>query len=431
MAMLEVKNLEVYYGVIQALKGISFEVNQGEIIALIGANGAGKTTTLHTITGLLKAKTGSIVYNGMDVTKTPGYKLVGMGLAHVPEGRRIFATLTVLQNLKMGAFTRKDKAEIDETLKMIYKRFPRLEERKNQMAGTLSGGEQQMLAMGRALMSHPKMIVMDEPSMGLSPIYVNEIFDIIQSINSDGTTVLLVEQNAKKALSIADRAYVLETGTIALSGDAKELMNNDQVKRLISANKNYPERLREMRIFEKRCWKDMDFSWPCWYNKTINRAVFLKQIKPAGKGGCAMLDQAIQIAETALAGMKGPDEGSYFEHARRVMEQMDTEEEKTVAILHDVVEDGDLSLKDLQNAGFPRNVVEAVGQLTKRPDMTYFEYIDDISCNPLAAKVKIAEILDNQDEPRVKKMSFCTFNLEERMKRSLEILKQGIEANTR
>ena len=231
MAMLEVKNLEVYYGVIQALKGISFDVNQGEIIALIGANGAGKTTTLHTITGLLKAKTGSIVYNGMDVTKTPGYKLVGMGLAHVPEGRRIFATLTVLQNLKMGAFTRKDKAEIDETLKMIYKRFPRLEERKNQMAGTLSGGEQQMLAMGRALMSHPKMIVMDEPSMGLSPIYVNEIFDIIQSINSDGTTVLLVEQNAKKALSIADRAYVLETGTIALSGDAKELMNNDQVKK--------------------------------------------------------------------------------------------------------------------------------------------------------------------------------------------------------
>lgn len=231
MAMLEVRDLEVYYGVIQALKGISFEVNQGEIIALIGANGAGKTTTLHTITGLLKAKTGSIVYNGMDVTKTPGYKLVGMGLAHVPEGRRIFATLTVLQNLKMGAFTRKDKAEIDETLKMIYKRFPRLEERKNQMAGTLSGGEQQMLAMGRALMSHPKMIVMDEPSMGLSPIYVNEIFDIIQSINSDGTTVLLVEQNAKKALSIADRAYVLETGTIALSGDAKELMNNDQVKK--------------------------------------------------------------------------------------------------------------------------------------------------------------------------------------------------------
>ena len=231
MAMLEVKNLEVYYGVIQALKGVSFEVNQGEIIALIGANGAGKTTTLHTITGLLKAKNGSIVYNGTDVTRTPGYKLVGMGLAHVPEGRRIFATLTVLQNLKMGAFTRKDKNEIEDTLKLIYKRFPRLEERKNQMAGTLSGGEQQMLAMGRALMSHPKMIVMDEPSMGLSPIYVNEIFDIIRSINEDGTTVLLVEQNAKKALSIANRAYVLETGTIALSGDAKELMNNDRVKK--------------------------------------------------------------------------------------------------------------------------------------------------------------------------------------------------------
>ena len=231
MAMLEVKNLEVYYGVIQALKGVSFEVNQGEIIALIGANGAGKTTTLHTITGLLKAKNGSIVYNGTDVTRTPRYKLVGTGLAHVPEGRRIFATLTVLQNLKMGAFTRKDKSEIEDTLKLIYKRFPRLEERKNQMAGTLSGGEQQMLAMGRALMSHPKMIVMDEPSMGLSPIYVNEIFDIIRSINEDGTTVLLVEQNAKKALSIANRAYVLETGTIALSGDAKELMNNDRVKK--------------------------------------------------------------------------------------------------------------------------------------------------------------------------------------------------------
>ena len=231
MALLQVNNLEVYYGVIQALKGISFEVNQGEIIALIGANGAGKTTTLHTITGLLKAKSGSIVYDGADVTRTPGHKLVSMGLAHVPEGRRIFATLTVLQNLKMGAFTRKDKGEIEETLKMIYQRFPRLEERKNQMAGTLSGGEQQMLAMGRALMSHPKLIVMDEPSMGLSPIYVNEIFDIIQSINKDGTTVLLVEQNAKKALSIADRAYVLETGNIILSGDASDLLNNDQVKK--------------------------------------------------------------------------------------------------------------------------------------------------------------------------------------------------------
>lgn len=231
MAMLEVKDLEVYYGVIQAIKGISFEVNQGEIIALIGANGAGKTTTLHTITGLIAAKSGSIVYEGTDVTRIPGYKLVGMGIAHVPEGRRVFSSLTVLQNLKMGAYTRKDKNELDETLKMIYRRFPRLEERKNQPAGTLSGGEQQMLAMGRALMSHPRLIVMDEPSMGLSPIYVNEIFDIIQKINGDGTTVLLVEQNAKKALSIANRAYVLETGNIVLSGDAGDLLNNDQVKK--------------------------------------------------------------------------------------------------------------------------------------------------------------------------------------------------------
>ncbi len=231
MAMLEVKGLEVYYGVIQAIKGISFEVNQGEIIALIGANGAGKTTTLHTITGLIAAKSGSIVYEGTDVTRIPGYKLVGMGIAHVPEGRRVFSSLTVLQNLKMGAYTRKDKNELEETLKMIYRRFPRLEERKNQPAGTLSGGEQQMLAMGRALMSHPRLIVMDEPSMGLSPIYVNEIFDIIQKINGDGTTVLLVEQNAKKALSIANRAYVLETGNIVLSGDAGDLLNNDQVKK--------------------------------------------------------------------------------------------------------------------------------------------------------------------------------------------------------
>lgn len=231
MAMLEVKDLNVYYGVIQALKGISFEVSQGEIVALIGANGAGKTTTLHTITGLLPAKSGKILYEGTDITKVPGHKLVSMGIAHVPEGRRVFATLSVLQNLKMGAYTRKDKAEIDETLKKIYQRFPRLEERASQPAGTLSGGEQQMLAMGRALMSHPRLIVMDEPSMGLSPIYVNEVFDIIQSINRDGTTVLLVEQNAKKALSIADKAYVLETGKIVLSGEAKSLLDNDQVKK--------------------------------------------------------------------------------------------------------------------------------------------------------------------------------------------------------
>ena len=231
MAILEVKGLEVYYGVIQAIKGISFEVNQGEIIAMIGANGAGKTTTLQTITGLIPSKAGTITYEGKDITKIPGYKLVGMGIAHVPEGRRVFAELSVLQNLKLGAYTRNDKNEMEETLKMVYERFPRLEERKNQMAGTLSGGEQQMLAMGRALMSHPKLIVMDEPSMGLSPLYVNEIFDIIQKINKDGVTVLLVEQNAKKALSIANRAYVLETGKIALSGDAKELMNDDSVKK--------------------------------------------------------------------------------------------------------------------------------------------------------------------------------------------------------
>lgn len=231
MAILEVKELEVFYGVIQAIKGISFEVNPGEIIALIGANGAGKTTTLQTITGLIPSKSGHILYDGKDITRMPGHKLVSMGMAHVPEGRRVFAQLTVLQNLKLGAYTRKDKAETEETLKVIYSRFPRLEERKNQMAGTLSGGEQQMLAMGRALMSHPKLIVMDEPSMGLSPIYVNEIFDIIQKINGDGTTVLLVEQNAKKALSIAHRAYVLETGKIVLSGDAGELMNDDSVKK--------------------------------------------------------------------------------------------------------------------------------------------------------------------------------------------------------
>lgn len=231
MAILEVKDLEVYYGVIQAIKGISFEVNEGEIIALIGANGAGKTTTLQTITGLIPPKSGKIFYEGKEITRIPGYKLVSMGIAHVPEGRRVFAEMTVLQNLKMGAYTRKDKAELEETLKSIYQRFPRLEERKNQLAGTLSGGEQQMLAMGRALMSHPRLIVMDEPSMGLSPIYVNEIFEIIQEINKSGTTVLLVEQNAKKALSIANKAYVLETGNIVLSGDAKELMNDDSVKK--------------------------------------------------------------------------------------------------------------------------------------------------------------------------------------------------------
>ncbi|MBQ9765381.1 MAG: ABC transporter ATP-binding protein [Lachnospiraceae bacterium] len=231
MAMLEVNGLQVYYGVIQALKGVSFEVNQGEVIALIGANGAGKTTTLHTLTGLLPAKQGSIIFEGKDITKMPAHKIVEMGIAHVPEGRRVFAQLSVYENLIMGAYTRKDKKEIEENLNKVYQRFPRLKERKNQRAGTLSGGEQQMLAMGRALMSNPKMIVMDEPSMGLSPIFVNEIFDIIEKVSASGTTVLLVEQNAKKALSIADRAYVLETGNIVLSGDAKELMNDDSIKK--------------------------------------------------------------------------------------------------------------------------------------------------------------------------------------------------------
>ena len=231
MAMLEVKDIEVYYGMIQALKGISFEVNEGEVIALIGANGAGKTTTLHTITGLLSPKKGSVLFEGQDITKVPAHKIVSLGMAHVPEGRRVFAELSVYQNLKMGAYTRKDKDEIAKTLEMVYKRFPRLEERKNQLAGTLSGGEQQMLAMGRALMSHPKIIVMDEPSMVLSPILLNDIFDIIKEVSASGTTVLLVEQNAKKALSIADRAYVLETGKIVLEGDAKELMNDDSIKK--------------------------------------------------------------------------------------------------------------------------------------------------------------------------------------------------------
>lgn len=231
MAMLKVTDLKVYYGVIQAIKGISFEVNEGEVIALIGANGAGKTTILHTVTGLVEAKAGTVEFEGRDITKMPGHKIVTLGMAHVPEGRRVFSDLTVLENLKLGAYTRKDKNEVEETLKMVYKRFPRLGERKNQMAGTLSGGEQQMLAMGRALMSHPKIILMDEPSMGLSPIFVNEIFDIIKEVSASGTTVLLVEQNAKKALSIADRAYVLETGKIVLEGKADELMNDASVKK--------------------------------------------------------------------------------------------------------------------------------------------------------------------------------------------------------
>ena len=231
MAMLEIKDLEVYYGMIKAIKGISFEVNEGEVIALIGANGAGKTTILHTISGLIAPKKGSIVFEGQEITKIPAHKIVENGLAQVPEGRRVFPSLTVLENLKLGAYTRKDKKEIDDTLKMVYERFPRLEERKNQPAGTLSGGEQQMLAMGRALMSNPRIILMDEPSMGLSPIFVNEIFDIIKKVSASGTTVLLVEQNAKKALSIADRGYVLETGKIVKEGKASDLLNDEAVKK--------------------------------------------------------------------------------------------------------------------------------------------------------------------------------------------------------
>jgi len=216
---------------IRALKGISFKVDKGEIVSLIGANGAGKTTTLHTVTGLIRAKEGSIVFKGEDITKTPAHKIVTKGLVHVPEGRRIFQNLTVAENLMMGSYTRKDKADIAKDLKHVYELFPRLEERKTQMAGTLSGGEQQMLAMGRALLSGGEMIVMDEPSMGLSPLLVSEVFDIIRSIREAGKTVLLVEQNAKKAMSISDRVYVLETGTVAMEGKASDLINDESIKK--------------------------------------------------------------------------------------------------------------------------------------------------------------------------------------------------------
>ena len=230
MAMLEVKNLEVYYGVIQAIKGISFEVNEGEVIALIGANGAGKTTTLQTITGMLSPAAGEIIFEGCDISKIPGHKIVSMGMAHVPEGRRVFAELSVYENLKLGAYTRKDKQEIAETLAKVYESFPRLEERKNQMAGTLSGGEQQMLAVGRALLSRPELLMMDEPSLGLAPLIIKDIFSIIQYINSKGMTILLIEQNANMALKVAHRAYVLETGKITMSGTGAELLENPEIK---------------------------------------------------------------------------------------------------------------------------------------------------------------------------------------------------------
>ena len=232
MALLEVKDLEVYYGVIQALKGISFEVNEGEIVTLIGANGAGKTTTMQSIMGLIPAKHGSVVYGGQDITKTPCHKIVHLGMAQVPEGRRVFQELTVHENLLMGAYTQKGKAQIKRDIEEIYEQyFPRLGERRNQIAGTLSGGEQQMLAMGRAMMCHPKLLMLDEPSMGLSPLLVDFVFDMIKDFNKNGTTILLVEQNAGKSLAISDRAYVLENGKIVLSGSGEALMKSEEVKK--------------------------------------------------------------------------------------------------------------------------------------------------------------------------------------------------------
>lgn len=230
MALLEVRNLNVHYGSIHAIKDISFEVNQGEIISLIGANGAGKTTTLQTISGLLKKTNGSIVFDGNEISNMPGHKIVYEGLAQCCEGRKIFQQMTVLENLHMGAYSQ-PKTSIDESLAMVFERFPRLKEREKQIAGTLSGGEQQMLAMGRAMMSKPKMLMLDEPSMGLAPILVDEIFDIIKTLNEHGTTILLVEQNAQMALSIADRGYVLETGKIVLTDTGEALLNNDRVRK--------------------------------------------------------------------------------------------------------------------------------------------------------------------------------------------------------
>ncbi len=228
--LLEVNNLNVYYGAIHALQGISFNVAEGEIVTLIGANGAGKSTTLRTISGLLRPRQGHVTYKGNDITLMPAEQIVRQGISHVPEGRKIFAPLTVRENLEMGAYSREDKTEISGTMERVFKHFPRLRERINQLGGTLSGGEQQMLATGRGLMSRPALLLMDEPSMGLSPILVEEIFKIIKEINDEGTTILLVEQNALMALSVSNRAYVLETGRIVLSGNAKEVADNPQVK---------------------------------------------------------------------------------------------------------------------------------------------------------------------------------------------------------
>ena len=229
--LLKVENLCVNYGMIRALKGISFEVNEGEIVSLIGANGAGKTTTLHTVTGLLHPKEGKVLYKGQEISRVPAHKIVSMGLVHVPEGRRIFQGLSVYDNLLLGAYSRKDKNEIKANMELVFTQFPRLAERKSQLAGTLSGGEQQMLAMGRALLSNPELIVLDEPSMGLSPLLVGEVFEIIKQFREVGKTVLLVEQNAKKAMSISDRAYVLENGVITMSGDAHELAEDERVRK--------------------------------------------------------------------------------------------------------------------------------------------------------------------------------------------------------
>ena len=228
--LLKVDNINVYYGAIHAIKGISLDVDEGEIVTLIGANGAGKSTTLKTISGIMRPKTGSIEFQGQDITKVPAHKIVKMGLSQVPEGRRIFMQMTVRENLEMGAFTAPANS-IEDSIEMVYKHFPRLKERYKQVAGTLSGGELQMLAMGRALMSQPKLMMLDEPSMGLAPVLVGEIFEIIHNLHEAGTTILLVEQNARMALSIADRAYVIETGNVTLEGDAKELMNNDSVRK--------------------------------------------------------------------------------------------------------------------------------------------------------------------------------------------------------
>ena len=230
MAMLEVNDINVYYGNIHAIKGVSFHVNEGEIISLIGANGAGKTTTLQTISGLLRSKTGSIKFLDQEISHLPAHKLPSLGLAQVPEGRRVFLQMSVEENLELGAYTQA-KSTINDTMALIYERFPRLKERRKQMAGTLSGGEQQMLAMGRAMMSHPKMLMLDEPSMGLAPLLVEEIFELIKLLNDSGTTILLVEQNAQMALSIADRGYVLETGRIVSTADAKDLLNDDAVRK--------------------------------------------------------------------------------------------------------------------------------------------------------------------------------------------------------